>query len=350
MAYTSYEAWDHGEANTTPWGDENGNIVGVELEIGSLYDAEFLDACIDEGLIETADSRRAPIQLEREAQSDVQYELIFNADTPANVMARLAEIEAIGHDVSNHHETSCHVHINRAWLNQREISELDFFKAAEAIAPLIFKVSGRNRSGWDRWTPSKVDINMGIIERFQQVDDARPWNRGCYDDRYELCNCINGKTLEIRGFSNYFDFDLNLIALYIAIADTLIPDLAEEMKGRKYADEWERVLKMTAEFLKGFETVCARFDLGAWLNPAETIRQYKREQYNAAIIDYQAVDGKIQHAKTCGKFEAARLLIVLIENYDFLELDGIQFDEIGAAIADLEDQNNRHFKNAVWRS
>lgn len=357
MAYiTNYEPWEHGHANTAPVGDEEGNIIGLELEIGKLYDADLLESFIDEGLIETADSRHAPIQLEREAQGNVQYELIFNADTPANVLGRLEEIIEIRHDVNCHHETSCHVHLNRAYLNKLGLGQLDIYRAAEAVAPLIYHVSGRDMSCWERWSPSRVPVSCNpsaedIIARFAEIDDAEPYDRGYYDDRYELCNVQNGSTVEIRGFSNFFEFDFDLIAFYIAIADTLLPRIALEMKDKTYADDWERVLKVTADFLKGFEAVVNRFSLDLWTDPAALVRDNRRRSYHKAINIFEGVDNRLQTARSLDSaLDAAEVIIETLRRFDFLEATIINLEDIAALIDDLDDQNQRHFKNSVWRS
>ena len=350
-----YEAYGHGNADTTPAGDEHANIVGLELEIAELLDAEVLEQLIDDGLVETYDSGSAYIQLEEEAQHNVQYELIFNADTPANVLKRLHAVSDLRHAVSNHHETSCHVHVNRYWLeNSCGISELEYFRAAEAIAPLIYSISGRDSYSWDEWTPSKLDADVsdvnGILSRFEDVDNVRPNDSGAYSDRYELCNCQNDATIEIRGFSNYYEFDCELIAFYIAVADTLIPRIAAAMKGKKYSSDYRTALKVVADFLNDFEPYANRFNLRVWRNVEAALLQYKRHLYNAAIAEFENVQNIITAARNEHRAaDAAYYVVKALRLYRWLELPSINLENVSETINELEDLNQRHFKNRVWR-
>ena len=127
MSYLNYCPFDHGEANTEPAGDENENILGLELEIAEMHDYSYLNELISEGFIETEDSEPANIQLEYEAQHNVQYELIFNADLKENILSRLDEVVDLRNDCRQHHETSCHVHLNRSYLYDIGLDEIQQF-------------------------------------------------------------------------------------------------------------------------------------------------------------------------------------------------------------------------------
>lgn len=356
MAYlTRYEAYGHGNADTTPAGDETANIVGLELEIGQLLDADHLESLIDDGHVETYDSGSAYIQLEEEAQHNVQYELIFNADTPANVLERLYTVADLRHDVSNHRETSCHVHVNRYYLrNSCGITELDYYRAAEAVAPLIYRVSGRDNYSWNEWTPSKLDADVVSVEdifrRFEHIDNINPRCSGAYSDRYELCNCQNEDTIEVRGFSNYYEFDCDLIAFYIAIADTLIPKVAAAMKDKTYADDFATALKVVEDFLKGFEAYVHRFDLEVWADASAALLKYKRLAYNEAIAEFERVQQIIEAARTEQRAaDAAHYVVKALRLFRWLEIDNINLVDISETINEVEDAAQRHFKNRVWR-
>ena len=195
MSYFNYTAYDHyrdDKSNSAPLQPGNEQIVGLELEIANVNDYAGFNEAIEDGILSCPGWEGAGIQLEYEAQADVEFECVFNADYIENVLDRVKELNGyISGDYSNHHECSAHVHVSREWLEHtRGINEIEYYHAAEAIAPLIYNISGRSLTAWDRWTPSNVEISGGnILSRFNQIDDAVPLTQehrpGCSEERYE---------------------------------------------------------------------------------------------------------------------------------------------------------------------
>lgn len=351
----NYEAYSHSNAPTDPIGDENGNIIGLELEISELHDNIFLEELITDGTIScwnSADS--GVIQLEEEAQGNVEYELIFNADSIENIFKRLDYIKELRHDVTCNEDSSCHIHLNRRYLyDVLDLNELDIYHAADAIAPLIYKVSGRDSRSWNQWTPEHIDLfNRDLINRFELIDDIKPRNNGDYNDRYELCNCTNNYTIEIRGFSNFYEFDIGVIKFYIKIVSELIPEIAAAMKNKTYAADYEIVFKKVSSFLNNYPHYVERFELQEWTNYKAALRKVAAAEFEKAITEYHAV---IELIKECRYYQetdapnAARKITEIIAIYRFIKLDIIDLNDIKATIDSIEEQNQKHFKNAVWR-
>ena len=360
-----YEPWGHyrdDKSNSEPYGDEYGAIYGVELEIGELEDAGIMESLISDGLIECSDTARAPIQLEYEAQSDVEYELVFNADSKENILTRLEEIQVIRADCYQHRQCSCHIHSNRYYIeNVLKLDEMEFFKAAEAVAPFIYGVSGRDYDAWTEWTPSKVSINENFIDRFNYIDEVKSASANG-GSRYELCNLENTKTLEIRGFSNYFNFDIDAIALYLDIVSDLIPAIALKMKGKRYKEHYVEVIAELQRFIKKHRVILDEIyddyrahSLDYYLN--FDVSAIKREQtahnMERAIMRYQRINKYLEEGREYmdmgNKTNGARVILNLIDLFDF-EIDTIDLNNLSALFNAIEEDNQRTFKNAVWRA
>ena len=347
---TNYYAYGHGSAPTAPVGDETANIVGLELEITAVEDPDVLDNLVDLGLIGVKDAPQDYVQLEYEAQHDVDFEVIFNADTAENVLGRLGELVANGLRLGARcrHNTSGHVHVNRHYLeNTLGIGELDYLHATEAVAPLIYAVSGRDRQSWNEWTREAVDLDLDVLERFQYIDDTRPRS-----GRYALCNTTNTKDLEVRGFSNYYEFDVDAVAFYLAVASELIPAVAVAMKGRKYAEDYAVVFETVADFLSGHEYAVQRWNLEKWTKNGAFEREARRKATAAAINKYNEALRYVDVARGHVADRPARALEIIAQllQRDDLDVQVIKLDALDVLLDDLEDQIMKRFKNAVWRA
>lgn len=348
--------WGHGDANTSPRGDETANIVGLELEIACLNDYEAINRHIEAGLIECRDTAEANIQLEMEAQSDVEYELIFNADTPANVLDRLTSILDIRHDVDQyHHEVSCHVHMNRFYIeNVLGLDEMDIYNAAEAVAPLIYRISGRNRTAWRRWSPCCIDESMGVKDRLRYINHRHVTPPSLNGDRYDLTNLSNNSTVEIRGFSNYYNFDYDLIKTYISLCLDLIQPLAVEMQGKDYKEAPHIAIKYMQRFISDHMEELNRFDLSDIMayNPSMMELTAKNEAMNKAIKTFNAVNQELEAARgyiSQGKDTAAlRCLLNILDLGEGFTLRTFDLDNLTKAVLILMEMNQKTFKKAVW--
>lgn len=358
LFYIPYDHYRSDKSNSAPLGATDTQIVGLELELAGVHTYAGLNEAIGDGILGTSDSPSEGIQLEYEAQSDVEFELVFNADSIENVLSRLSELNGyILGDFSNHRQCSAHVHVSREWLEDvRGISEEDFYKAAEAVAPLIYAVSGRDSNAWERWTPSNIEVGRNVLRRFEEIDQAVPntieCRPECSHERYELCNCTNEETLEIRGFSNYCDNDEDTVRLFLEIAAGLIPDIAATMQGKEYARHYSLVFELVEAFLDEREWVTRRYGLPAWTNWRDAAAAKKRDDYIQTIEIYEDTQGYILRAINTWRdnpLEAAKAILNALEINSALELDSLNLKDIKGTALKLEEQNQKWFKNAIWR-
>lgn len=357
MIYTPY---DHGDAPTAPVGNEDEHIIGMELEISSITSGgeEFLDSLVDREFLATEDApdSDAPAVIEYEAQHDVQYEIILRADAVNTIKGHIEDLEPLTRYVTNHEETSCHIHLNRAYVQDvLGLSQLDIYKAAEAIAPFIYQISGRNSYAWEQWTPSNLqDYDTRdaetILNRLEDVDGVYWKDSGAYNDRYELCNCQNGSTIEIRGFSNYCDFNVNKLHLFIDVVADLIPNLAQAMQGKSYADQPEITFKHVEAFLKDHDLVnCATRH---WTGITAALAAKRRAKYDKVISQYQNTAERISRAIQCSNarpYEAAQHLLCAMELNSAVALETLNLKDVKEDAFKMEELLQKWFKNTVWR-
>jgi hypothetical protein len=228
-----YDAWSHSSANTEPAGNTDENILGLELEIAEVYDYSGLNQMIEDGYIETSDGNDANIQLEVEDDGNIEYEVIFNADTKENILNRLSRFNRYYHEFYTFEGCSAHIHLNRKYLNQCGLWESDILKAAESITPILYAISGRDSTYLNRWCNPLISISeYSFLERFKHIDNVT----ADYGDRYHVLNCCNRRTLELRIFSNNCNFDYNTINMFLSVASELLINIALIMKNRSYSD------------------------------------------------------------------------------------------------------------------
>lgn len=361
MSYLEYNPYSHyrcDKSNSAPLAPTNTQIVGLELEIASVGSYSGLNDAIYDGVLGTEDSPADGIQLEYEAQSNVEFECVFNADSISNVLSRLSELnEYIRGDFANHKECSAHVHVSREWLEDvRGISEIEYYRAAEAIAPFIYTISGRSESTWNRWTRSNVPVfDEDILERFQYIDQAVPntvsLRPECSEERYELCNCTNENTLEIRGFSNYYDNHEELVECYLLVAAQLIPDIAAAMAGKSYKTNPEPVLELVADFIADHEVLTDMFSLSAWTDYKEKLARIKRQAYLDTIAKYTRAQQHLEEARLNERVptNAARHILAVLDEVEELSLSSLHLEDLAEDILRLEEQLNKWFKNTIWR-
>lgn len=360
--YLIFEPFEHyrdDKSNSRPFGDTCDNILGLELELASVHDYSGLNEAIDDGYINTADTMNgAGVQLEEEAQSNVEYELVFNADTPENVLRRVREVKSyIGGTFSNHHECSAHIHLNREYLEGLGLSELDVFHAVEAIAPFIYAISGRDEYCWNRWTPCALSLDVyDDLERFKYIGETTTTTvreRTGDHPRYQLCNVTNEDTIEIRGFSNYYDVDLDLIEAYLDTAAILVPEIALNMQGRDYSKDYITVLKLLRDFIKDRPVLSNNSSLEKWLNIEDKIREQKRREYKAAIAAYEDSIRFLTLARenSGAPITAADFILRAFKSNSELvpHVANIDLNDINATIDAAEDAAQRIFKNRIWR-
>lgn len=231
------------------------NIKGLELEISDHSVGEILDDLINEDII-TAPCNvgtKKDLTICIENDSSVYKELVFKATSNRNLLkgVKILEDRLSGY-IENGHSTSCHIHINNKHLRKRGIRQYEISKASEFLAPILYRVSGRDYDSME-WCKSvlrrDIDIeDIDLLKRARLVDNYEDYEYDC--DRYLITN-LNSSTTEIRIFSNYYNFNYNYIRLYLNLVDLII-DIAEEMRGKSYYEEYDDLIKKIKKFFNRY--------------------------------------------------------------------------------------------------
>ena len=226
------------------------NIKGLELEISDENSAEILDTMIENNVLIAPrnENEKHICNVSIEYDGSVYRELIFKACSNKKLLEQVKIIsEYLNGNIRNGHSTSAHIHYNKKYLQKRGIDTLDVVKSAEFLAPILYKISGRDENSI-RWAKS-------IIRYRIEIDDDDLYKRASivdeiddpYDERYSIINTENYKTLELRIFSNYCNFDYKTIKLYLETSDFIL-DLAEFMHNKSYKNNFNECINKTKGF------------------------------------------------------------------------------------------------------
>ena len=230
-----------------------GNIKGLELEISDTDSGYLLDELIDENVltIPQNENEKKEFNISVENDASVYKELVFKASCNRTLLKGVKKLEEKLHgNIYNGHGTSCHIHLNRRYLDSLNLSSFDIVKASEFLAPILYDISGRNQDSL-HWTRSRIRDEISITDddlykRAKIIDDLEYDNLDIYE-RYRIVNLCPSNTVELRIFSNFYCFDYNYIKLYIETCDFIIT-LAEFMKNKSYVNEYDKIIEMTKNF------------------------------------------------------------------------------------------------------
>ena len=251
------------------------NIKGLELEIDGLiheypYDS-WDDPIEDEAYLSEDDpSYNAFVELIKtgtlltqdtvhKAKKDynaaitydrsVSCEITLQANQQKNIMKKINDINKHLNNscINNSEGTSCHIHNNMQYILNEGANLYEMQRASEFLAPILFRISGRNAEKYQRWchTRLRADITQDNLMTFAENADQL---RGADPDTHELiCNGQHNYSAEMRIFSNRHNFNYNLIKVYIEFCDLLI-QIATEMKGRSYVNHFDSLVEQVNEF------------------------------------------------------------------------------------------------------
>ena len=249
-----YECYGYHCADTYPVSDKL-DIFGVELEIDDDNTAvrEILNECIEDDILTVPyNEHRTRNWKVIENDSSVWKEIILNADTIPNLIDRIETLNFYGlnmENVINSRGTSCHIHINRAYLEKRGITPSNMLKLFEFYSPFIFAVSGRDLHRWTQWSEPITSTPLGLINWEQRGHEVS--HVDFRTNRYHLVNTTRSSTIELRGFSNYYSFDSEMISFYLAFVKFAI-DEAEKMKVKYYRQEWKMLRDDLFQFMEKY--------------------------------------------------------------------------------------------------
>ena len=247
-----YEVYDyHCSKHVTKPRKTSANIKGVELEISDYDSGWLLDELVEEGILTVPETEykenKNEYTIAVEDDGSVYKELIFKASCNATILKGVKALETKLHDnICNNHSTSCHIHINNAYLKEHDIDRLDIVKCAEFMAPILFKISGRDSNSLNSWAGSILSCSIDdydLMKRARKVDNIDDPHCG----RYSIVNCGPMNTTEIRIFSNYYNFDYRYIKMYLETVDFII-ETAEFMHNKLYSENYDELINKMKEF------------------------------------------------------------------------------------------------------
>ena len=250
----SFYALDYKSCDCSPYYElEEENIKGIELEIrtddcdyyGILDDLVYDNILICE---DNYDERGSRYNMFLETDGSVDYEIKLQADTNNENLKMIQELNNYGlhpGNIQNLEGTSCHIHLNRKYLNTKDIGEYDIKKASEFLSEILYEISGRSYDDYNEWARSSLqcDLHSDLLTKAHEID-----NRDLRSSaRYQIVNCNPVNTIELRIFSNYFNFNKQIIEMYMDMADHII-NIADMMKGKNYVDKNDEIVEWTTDW------------------------------------------------------------------------------------------------------
>lgn len=279
MDYSTYGY--HDSKHITKPRKSSGNIKGIELEISDYDSGYLLDELIAEDIL-TAPSnehRDKEYTISIEDDGSVYKELIFKASCNSTLLKGVKKLsERLHGNITNGHGTSCHIHINNAYFQALGLTRKDIVKSAEFLAPILYRISGRDESSYFDWAPSAIHTNIedtDLFKRVNPIETSLTTNNG----KYSLVNTGPFHTTEIRIFSNYYNFDYDYIKMYLETVDFII-ELAKFMKGKSYIDEYDKIFQLTKNFFekRRYTRIYVEQSLGDFFLNEEERKKQRLEQ------------------------------------------------------------------------
>ena len=236
------------------------NIKGIELEVDNVNrdGKDRLNEAIEDGVIISYDTfhmRKHDYNAVICSDGSVYAEVILQANQERNLLKKIKQLNDYGLNVNyfnNSKGTSCHIHNNMQYIENMGGNLLEMQRATEFLIPLIYKISGRDKDSYS-WCHSLFDSrdrfapDMNLLETARNADRLEGYNDWSHDI---ACNGQHSDTVEIRLFSNYYNFDYDMIKTYIEFTDHII-DIACHMKNKSYVDEYDVLIEWITDFCNG---------------------------------------------------------------------------------------------------
>lgn len=239
------------------------NIKGIELEMSDTNEEkinEQIDKAIDKKVVCSYDTideypRKYTNCIWTYDGTVRQGEFVLQAERPRNLAIKLKALNKFlnPNTVENTNGTSVHVHLNKQYLRNLGIKDIDMIKAGESVISTLYSISGRQTlNELNQWVKTRLDkaYTMPIALRCKYIDALTIDEYNDYEKHpghYMMVNVSNRNTTEIRMFSNFYNFDYDRIKLYLESCD-MITNVALEMKNLSYKDNYEIVIDIVKDF------------------------------------------------------------------------------------------------------
>lgn len=227
------------------------NIKGLELEIDDRDAFDALDNLIYDDIVTSPENEGSTDnRIAIEYDGSVDWELVFRADTIKPLMENIKVLNQYGlnpENISNSSGTSCHIHYNRRYLEEKkEVYRLDLQKSSEFNSFPMYLFSGRTEDTMGEWCRSTLatDITDDLLTKARLIDRIQDISY----NRYNIMNYNGDRTNELRIFSNRCNFDYKTIRFYLEYSDMLV-DLAKLMRGKSYEEHIDECVEFIDEFM-----------------------------------------------------------------------------------------------------
>lgn len=226
------------------------NIKGLELEIDDYDAADYLEDLIYDDIVTSPENEgNTDERIAIEYDGSVDWELIFRADTIRPLLDGIKKLNQYGlheENICNSAGTSCHIHYNRQYLNNREIDRVAMQQAVEFNGMLMYLFSGRSEQTLREWcrTSLACSIEDDLLTKAKLIDRI---NDISYN-RYNIINFGGRNTDELRIFSNKCNFDYKTIRFYLEYSDMIV-ELADMMKEKSYEEHLDECVEFVDTFM-----------------------------------------------------------------------------------------------------
>lgn len=241
------------------------NIKGVEFEVNDKNQEKtnkLIDELIEKREICSKDTQNVYEEHKKLVNSTLSYdntvhhEIVLQANKARTIMQKIKKINTFlsPETITNKDGTSMHIHLNRQYLSNENIDDIDMVKAGEAISHVLYNLSGREtKTELDRWVRTRIStlpLYTPIMTRSQLVDRISLSGDEDYvhhPGHYKMINVHNSATVELRIFSNKHNFDYNHSKICLELTDVIV-DIAKTMKNLSYSNNYEIPIEIVEDF------------------------------------------------------------------------------------------------------
>ena len=216
-------------------------------------------------------------------------------------------------------------------------------KTAEFFAPILYRISGRDFDTQYDWAKTLIgDIEtINLYERAKKVDNLDITNSGA--GRYYILNCRPGaNSAEFRIFSNYCNFNSELIKLYIDMIDFMM-DITKEIDS--YEEQYDFIMSETKRFFnkRSHKRFFHEYSLDDFFLTKEELKERMiQKQCNELRLKFDRIRRGLEYES---RTTSLIRLLRIIRDYEFevpnieLQYDGNDIDRIEEILTqDLENE------------
>lgn len=235
----------HGYDNYISYDDDK--KIGIELEFEDVDLSSFLEL-LDYGIINCrAYNNNSTINASSDGSlSCYGVEFVTGA---RNIEKTLNELEDLLYylEAETNSETGLHIHFDKSnWFYDSEENICKFIAVCSMWQRCLFKVSDRNREGWNNWSRQNYDYKA---EAENSIDDIYIDN----ESHRVLINLEHEETVEYRGFRSTLNYELLESRVYFIAELINFTNNLSTIQAKKICYDEKYSNKKLTEFLNNFK-------------------------------------------------------------------------------------------------